>query len=118
MCVKNARVGGGKQTYESMFYRRLEKGKYIGNIKGFPNTIAAWCKHLKFDNKGVDVRRYVLSSQQSEESNTRLSNICEQRELVHKIETNLFTNRSSRERERRHRRLCNTSELRQTSLYA
>ena len=99
MCVKSAREGGGKQTYESMFYHELQSGKFTGTIKGFPQTICSWCKKLKYENGGVDIRRYVLSSQQSEESNTRLSNICEQGELVHKIETNLFTDRSSRERE-------------------
>lgn len=67
MCVKNARVGGGKQTYESMFYHILGKGKHIGTIKGFPQTIGSWCKKLKFETNGVDVRRYVLSSQQGKE---------------------------------------------------
>ena len=82
MCVKNARVGGGKQTYESMFYHILGKGKHIGTIKGFPQTIGSWCKKLKFETSGVDIRRYVLSSQQSEKPNTRVSNFGKQREIV------------------------------------
>lgn len=99
MCVKNARAGGGKQTYESMFYHILGKGKHVGIIKGFPQTIGSWCKKLKFETSGVDVRRYVLSSQQSEKPNTRVSNFGKQRELVYEAETSPFTNRSSRERE-------------------
>ena len=51
-----------KVTYESMFYRTLESGKYVGTIKGFPITRAAqsWCKHLKFGYQ-VDLRKYILS---------------------------------------------------------
>ena len=62
MCVKNARVGGGKQTYESMFYHILEKGNHVGTIKGFPQTIGSWCKKLKFETNGVDVKKYALST--------------------------------------------------------
>ena len=59
MCVKNARVGGGKQTYESMFYHELQSGKRSGTINGFPfNDIGAWCKKLK----QVDIQRGVLST--------------------------------------------------------
>ncbi len=63
MCVKSAREGGGKQTYESMFYHELQGGKRSGTINGFPfNDIGAWCKKLKYENTGVDMRRYVLST--------------------------------------------------------
>ena len=100
MCVKNAREGGGKQTYEGMFYHRLQKGKFAGAIKGFPQTIGSWCKKLKFETNGVDIRRYVLQTQSEEETNTRLSHFDKQRELVHSVKTvEPFTNRSSRERD-------------------
>ena len=101
MCVKNAREGGGKQTYEGMFYHRLQKGKFAGTIKGFPQTIGSWCKKLKFETNGVDIRRYVLQTQSEKEANTRFSDFDKQRELVYSAETvELFTNCSSRERER------------------
>ena len=100
MCVKNARAGGGKQTYESMFYHELQSGKFAGTIKGFPQTIGSWCKKLKFETSGVDIRKYVLSSQQSKEPNSRISDFGKPRELVYEAETSLFTNCSSRERER------------------
>ena len=50
-----------RETYESMFYRVQTRGKYIGNIKGFPPTRGAWCKHLKYGSK-VDLSGYLLSS--------------------------------------------------------
>lgn len=107
MCVKNARAGGGKQTYESMFYHELQSGKFAGTIKGFPQTIGSWCKKLKYEHNGVDIRRYILSSIAREETprrNIRLSdNECK---LVYKSIENRcveqlypFTNCSSRERE-------------------
>ena len=60
--LKTQGEGGGKQTYEGMFYHELKKGKFAGTIKGFPQTIGSWCKKLKFETNGVDIRRYVLSS--------------------------------------------------------
>ncbi len=49
-----------RESYESMFYRRLQSGKFAGTIKGFPQTIGSWCKKLKTTGE-VDVRRYLLS---------------------------------------------------------
>ena len=98
MCVKSVREGGGKQTYESMFYHELSKGKYAGTIKGFPQTVGSWCKKLKYENGGVDIRKYVLSNL-SERGKQRtyiwISN--NERELV--LGSQMFTDRSSRERE-------------------
>lgn len=34
---------GSKVTYESVFYRVIEKGKHKGTIYGFPLTLGAWC---------------------------------------------------------------------------
>ena len=82
MCVKNARVGGGKRTYENIFYQTLEKGRYAGSIYGFPATIGAWCRKLKMETSGVDIRKYVLLSQQSEKPNTRVPDLGKQREIV------------------------------------
>lgn len=50
-----------------MFYRKLSRGKFTGNIKGFPLTRQAkgWCKHLKCGNE-VDIRGYILSTYQAE----------------------------------------------------
>ncbi len=39
----------------------LKKGEYAGAIKGFPNTVGSWCKKLKYENRAVDIRRYILS---------------------------------------------------------
>ena len=49
-----------RESYEDIFYHKLDKGNHIGNIKGFPCKIGEWCKHLKYDGK-VDIRRYILS---------------------------------------------------------
>lgn len=49
-------------SYEAMFYKRLESGKFKGNIKGFPQTIGAWCKKIKYEK--VDLRKYILSTLQ------------------------------------------------------
>lgn len=42
-----------EKSYESMFYLKKKKGKFIGEIKGFPITrnSGGWCKHLKVMNK-------------------------------------------------------------------
>lgn len=50
-----------RENYESMLYRKLDTGKHVGNIKGFPTKIGEWCKHLKYDSK-VDIRRYILQT--------------------------------------------------------
>lgn len=49
-------------TYERMFYQVLERGKHIGNIKGFPPRIGAWCKKLKIERCiEAYLRGYILS---------------------------------------------------------
>ena len=53
----------GGDTYEKRFYTRLEKGKYIGSIKGFPTVIGGWCKHLKYGSE-IDLRKHILSEDQ------------------------------------------------------
>ncbi len=45
-------------SYEDLFYREMERGKFIGTIKGFPQTIGSWCKDLK--TKYIDFRASVL----------------------------------------------------------
>lgn len=70
-------------SYEAMFYKRLESGKFKGNIKGFPQTIGAWCKKIKYEK--VDIRKFVLSSvrkRRTEWKNVRFS--IQKRELVSK----------------------------------
>lgn len=91
-----------------MFYHRLQKGKFAGTIKGFPQTIGSWCKKLKFETNGVDIRRYVLSSFNGEEeqrdniwiSDNSKSLVHEHTKDKHIGQDCSFTNRSSRERER------------------
>jgi hypothetical protein len=96
--LKTQGEGGDKQTYESMFYHKLSKGKYTGTIKGFPQTIASWCKKLKYENGGVDIRRYVLSTMCENTKDLRISSQ-EVGVVQGTQETSLFTDRSSRERE-------------------
>ena len=49
-----------------MFYSTVcERGKYAGNIKGFPPKVGEWCKKLKFEK--VDIRRYILLEIQREQ---------------------------------------------------
>lgn len=54
----SAQIGGGQLSYQDLFYHKLQKGKYIGAIKGFPQTIGSWCKKLKYEF--VDLRKFVL----------------------------------------------------------
>lgn len=73
--------GGEQDTYEKRFYARLEKGKFVGSIKGFPMVIGGWCKHLKYGSE-IDLRKHILSENQTQggEQNLRLPDV--QRELV------------------------------------
>lgn len=50
-------------SYEDLFYRKLTKGKFVGNIKGFPMQTGAWCKKLKYEQQ-IDIRGYLLSTSQ------------------------------------------------------
>lgn len=52
--------GGEQDTYEKRFYALLERGKFVGTIKGFPLVRGGWCKHLKYGNE-VDLRKHILS---------------------------------------------------------
>lgn len=61
---KKSDRGALRLTYESMLYDKLKRGKYVGTIKGFPQTIGSWCKKLKYENKSVDIRGYILSTAQ------------------------------------------------------
>ncbi len=38
---------GDKVTFEDVFYHRTTKGKYVGEIKGFPKNFHSWCVQLK-----------------------------------------------------------------------
>lgn len=70
-------------SYADLFYRELESGRYTGSIKGFPNTIGAWCHKLKYEK--IDIRRYILSSRTKREDDgqdIRLPN--QKRKLVSK----------------------------------
>ena len=42
-----------KLSFEKMLYQKKRRGKYIGEIRGFPNTAPSggWCKNLKIMNK-------------------------------------------------------------------
>ena len=48
-----------RETYESMFYRPLTRGKFQGSIKGFPMVRGSWCKKLKYGSK-IDLRNSFL----------------------------------------------------------
>lgn len=50
ICAKN--VDGVKKdrvTYEDVFYHKMTRGKFVGTIKGFPQTIGQWCQKLKLN---------------------------------------------------------------------
>ena len=40
-------VKAAKVTYESVFYKTMKAGKFIGTIKGFPMNQGNWCTKLK-----------------------------------------------------------------------
>ena len=56
-----------RESYESMLYRKLDRGNHIGNIKGFPSLKGQWCRHLKYGGK-VDIRRFILQSYKENEN--------------------------------------------------
>ena len=107
MRVKNARVGGGKLTYEDMFYRENQKGNFVGVIKGFPIQRASWCKKLKYEHPTVDIRRRILQDieRKAQRGDLRVSDIELQlvygRTKTSPSQKNSFTDYSSRERERK-----------------
>lgn len=69
------RVERERESYESMFYRKLTRGKFAGNIKGFPMVTGAWCKKLKYEKGTIDLSGYILSTHPEEKrENIRLSN--------------------------------------------
>lgn len=60
------RGGQSKISYESLFYKPLERGRFIGTLKGFPLTKGAWCKKLKLwamseSLREADLRKDILS---------------------------------------------------------
>lgn len=69
------RGGQSKISYESLFYKPLERGRFIGTLKGFPLTKGAWCKKLKLwamseSLRETDLRKDILSySQETKEQN-------------------------------------------------
>jgi len=70
-----------RETYERRFYRPLTRGKFVGNIKGFPMVIGAWCKKLKYEKGTIDLSGYLLSTNPKEkQSNLRFPD--DERKLV------------------------------------
>jgi len=53
--------GGQRDSYTRTFCRQLTRGKFVGNIKGFPQTTAGWCKKLKYEQ--IDIQRYILQTE-------------------------------------------------------
>jgi hypothetical protein len=75
--------GARRECYESMFYRPISGGRWVGNIKGFPCVKGSWCKKLKIEK--ADIRKFVLSSvrkRKTEWKNVRFS--VQKRKLVSK----------------------------------
>ena len=56
-----------RESFESMFYRTLTKGRFIGSIYGFPCTCGAraWCRKLKYGHQ-VDLRGHILQTCQTQ----------------------------------------------------
>lgn len=38
-----------KVSYQDVFYKKKERGKYVGNIHGFPMVKGQWCQKLKLN---------------------------------------------------------------------
>ena len=64
--IKVERISAKKKrwglTYADLFYHQLQKGKYVGAIKGFPQTLGSWCKKLKYEY--INIQRFVLQQTQ------------------------------------------------------
>lgn len=61
VCAVDKQTGGGL-SFNGQFYHKLQKGKYAGSIKGFPEQIGSWCKKLKYEF--FDLRKFVLQTTQ------------------------------------------------------
>lgn len=76
--------GGYKYTYEKYFYHKLEKGKHIGTIKGFPMQRGNWCTQLKIGYGAsitkANLRKNLLSNESKQASHQRISD--DERKLV------------------------------------
>lgn len=73
----------GRLTYEEYFYHRLEKGKHIGAIKGFPLQRGPWCQNLKTDyGAKINLRKDFLSQEKKDRHNVRIPD--NEGELVHR----------------------------------
>lgn len=64
--------GGGKRTYQSTFYEQHERGKHIGQLRGFPMCRGGWCqdrlKGSALDSAAkADVPGHLLQSSEHEE---------------------------------------------------
>ena len=57
-----------RQTYRDIFYHITRRGKYAGQIKGFPKVTGSWCKKLKYGQ--TDIQRAILSSCETEDFHT------------------------------------------------
>lgn len=86
-------------SYEDMFYRVLESGKFIGAIKGFPMQRGSWCKKLKIDYCAeAYLRGHLLSPNQTEQikdcperENLRIPDA--EGKLVYGTKTKVFSNK-------------------------
>lgn len=62
--------GGQKRSFRSTFYERHQRGKHIGQLRGFPMQRGSWCKdRLKWsvlDQREVDLREVVLPHPEAE----------------------------------------------------
>lgn len=61
--------GGWKRTFCDTFHERNERGKHIGELRGFPMQRGSWCKdRLKWAALGeIDLREAVLPHPKTEE---------------------------------------------------
>lgn len=61
--------GGWKRTFCDTFHERHERGKHVGQLRGFPMQRGSWCKdRLKWAALGeIDLREAVLPHSKTEE---------------------------------------------------
>ena len=60
-----------------------KKGKHVGAIKGFPQTIGSWCKKLKFETNGVDVKKICLVNRRQQKQLCTNPRNCRRRAETH-----------------------------------
>lgn len=80
---QSSRVDGvakSRLSFEDVFYKRMENGKFSGNIKGFPMSLGRWCQKLKLSavkSMEIETADYITYLGIATDEPNRFSNLSE-----------------------------------------